>query len=253
MLLSHAGCSRLSQPITLPGTSRQSSWYAQVKGMDTTVRSAVKAGVLDVDKKDGIVDLCGSSLLGKLSTGPKWQVCLCLCSTESIQVWLLCNSQLVLTPFWQVCCLRLDTCSTTLSQGHLQVCRLQARHQPAGVLSTGRSAQGARVQVGKSVHGRVELVKEHYVVLSVQSKQGCSLAFAATHDFNSRDADSHRTFSLGQSLSATVTSLPSPATGKLCLSCHTARTGQVAQHSSKLKPRPEALLCWNADAFLLSV
>ena len=69
------------------------------------------------------------------------------------------------------------------------------------------------VQVGKTVQGKVELAKEHYLVLSVHSAKGTSLAFAATQDYNARDAESHKRFTLGQSVTATLTSLPGPATG----------------------------------------
>ena len=70
------------------------------------------------------------------------------------------------------------------------------------------------MQLGQHVSGNVELVKEHYIVLSLKGNSGKALAYALTHDFNFRDAESHTRFHLGQGISGTVVALPSKKTGK---------------------------------------
>ena len=55
----------------------------QAKGAKPAAGSPIQAGVLDVNKKDGIVDLCHESLLKQLSKSPTMKVSRILLGTKS--------------------------------------------------------------------------------------------------------------------------------------------------------------------------
>ena len=69
-------------------------------------------------------------------------------------------------------------------------------------------------QVGEKVEGTVELVKDSasYVVISLP-EHGPAVGFAASKDSNTLCFDAGARFEIGQAVTATVTDLPSPATG----------------------------------------
>lgn len=68
------------------------------------------------------------------------------------------------------------------------------------------------------MEGIVELVKDSasYLVISLP-EHGSALGFAASKDFNGFGIDAGARFEMGQTVSATVASLPEPATGVFLL------------------------------------
>ena len=104
--------------------------------MDPAVGAAVQAGVLDVDKKDGIVDLCSQALLGKLKAGVKWQARL---SPQRLLVSWAC-------PGGQSCMRSTALCATLGWRKHARACagRLACAGQGLRACCPGRWARASR-------------------------------------------------------------------------------------------------------------
>eukprot|EP01018_Ginkgo_biloba_P021204 Gb_10495 [translate_table: standard] len=79
-----------------------------------------------------------------------------------------------------------------------------------------KSELHSNLELHQKVDAVVELVKDDYLVLSLP-EHGNAIAFASTHDYNMR-MDSHKHYTTGQKVSATVEALPSAVTiGRLLL------------------------------------
>ncbi|GFP79860.1 protein rrp5 homolog [Phtheirospermum japonicum] len=92
------------------------------------------------------------------------------------------------------------------------------------------------LELNQIVNAIVEIVKENYLVLSLPA-YNCTIAYASLSDYNTQKLPTKQ-FTHGQSVSATVMALPTPATGgRLLLLLKSVSDGMETSSSKRAKKR----------------